>query len=243
MRSSQYISIFFINFFLFSCAQTNDWRTATKESAHLAPLASVEKAAVVQVYAAKTVSWRGNFSVHSWVATKEKNADEYTTYHVIGWRTQRGLGTVRIEKDIPDRHWFGARPEIVASYIGKEAERMIPAIVEAVKNYPYPDRYRAWPGPNSNTFVSHIIRSVPGMGIELPSNAIGKDWIHDGQIIGWSETKTGVQFSLLGALGFTVGLSDGVEVNILALSIGLDILRPALKLPFVGRIGMKDKDL
>ena len=230
-----------LSLFLFSCAQTNDWRTATKESAHLAPLPSIEKEAVVQVYAAKTVSWRGHFSVHSWIAVKQKNADDYTTYHVIGWRTQRGLGTIRAEKDIPDRHWFGARPEVISSYVGKKAEEMIPEIEKAVKNYPYPETYRAWPGPNSNTFISHIIRSVPGMGVELPPNAIGKDWIHNAQIAGLSESKTGVQFSLLGAFGFTLGLAEGIEANVLGLTFGVDFYRPALKLPMIGRIGMKDK--
>lgn len=226
--------------FLSSCAQTNDWRTATKESANIAPLPNIEKEAVVQVYAAKTVSWRGHFSVHSWVAIKEKDAAEYTTFHVIGWRSQRRLGTIRAEKDIPDRHWFGAKPELISSTIGKKAEEMIPQILAAVKNYPYPDQYRAWPGPNSNTFVSHIIRSVPGLGIELPPNAIGKDWINDAQLVGWSESKTGVQVSVLGALGFTLGLAEGVEVNLLGLSFGLDVYRPALKLPMIGRVGMKD---
>lgn len=230
-----------LSLLLFSCAQTNDWRTATKESANLAPLASVEKEAIVQVYAAKTVSWRGHFSVHSWVAVKEKNASEYTTFHVIGWRAKRGLGTVRIEKDLPDRHWFGAKPEIISSTIGKKAEDMIPQIFEAAKNYPYPDEYRAWPGPNSNTFVSHIIRSVPGFGVELPPNAIGKDWISDAQIAAWSETKTGFQLSLFGALGLTVGLAEGLELNLLGLSFGFDLYRPALKLPMIGRVGMKDQ--
>ncbi|MBY0414166.1 MAG: DUF3750 domain-containing protein, partial [Bdellovibrionales bacterium] len=204
---------------------------------------SAVKEAVVQVYAAKTVSWRGNFSVHSWIATKKKDADSYMTYHVIGWRTQRGLGTIKAEIDIPDRHWFGAKPEIVASYIGKKAQEMIPQIEEAVKSYPYPASYRAWPGPNSNTFISHIIRNTPGMGIELPSNAIGKDWIENGDIFGWSESKTGIQLSLFGALGFTLGLAEGVEINLLGLSFGLDLYRPALKLPLVGRLGMKDDNV
>jgi len=231
----------FIIIFLSSCAQTNDWRTATKESANIAPIPSLEKEAVVQVYAAKTVSWRGHFSVHSWVAIKEKNAPEYTTFHVIGWRTQRGLGTIKAEVDLPDRHWFGAKPELISSTIGKKAEEMIPQILEAVKNYPYPNQYRAWPGPNSNTFVSHIIRSVHGFGVELPPNAIGKDWISDAQVVGWSESKTGVQVSLLGALGLTLGLAEGIEVNLLGLTFGLDVYRPALKLPMIGRIGMKDE--
>ena len=79
------------------------------------------------------------------------------------------------------------------------------------------------------------------MGIELPSNAIGKDWIDDGDLVGWSESNTGVQVSLLGALGLTVGLAEGVEVNVLGLSFGVDFYRPALKLPLVGRIGMEDE--
>ncbi len=160
---------------------------------------------------------------------------------MIGWRTQRGLGTIKVEKDIPDRHWFGAKPELIASYIGSKAEAMIPQIEAAVKSYPYPAQYRAWPGPNSNTFISHINRNVPGMGIELPSNAIGKDWIDDGDLVGWSESNTGVQVSLLGALGLTVGLAEGVEVNVLGLTFGVDFYRPALKLPLVGRVGMKDQ--
>ena len=233
------IQIFFFPILLSSCAQT-DWRTARNDSAHLAPLPSIEKEAVVQIYGAKTINWRGYFSLHCWVAVKEKNGAEYTTYHVVGWRTQRGLGTIREEKDIPDRYWYGATPHIIASYTGEKAEKMIPQIQAAVKSYPYPNFYRAWPGPNSNTFVSHIIRSVPGMGVELPSNAIGKDWIAKADVVGWSETKTGVQFSLLGALGFTLGLGEGVEVNVLGLSFGVDFWRPALKLPFVGRLGFKD---
>lgn len=230
-----------ISLTLFSCAQTSDWRTASNESAKIAPLPSEEKEAIVQVYAAKTYSWRGHFSVHSWIATKGKNAAEYTTYHVIGWRLRSEQSVVREEHDVPDRRWYGAMPSIVASYKGKEAEDMIPFIQAASKNYPYPNEYRAWPGPNSNTYISHIIRSTPGMGVELPSNAIGKDWIPSGNVVAFSETKTGVQFSLLGALGFTLGLGEGIEVNLLGLSFGVDFLRPALKLPMVGRLGMADQ--
>jgi hypothetical protein len=227
----------------FSCNNTVDWRTASRESAHIAPLPKMEKAAVVQIYGAKTYSWRGHFSLHTWIATKEKNASTYVTYQVLGWRTQRGLDTIEIEKNIPDRYWYGSKTELIASYTGKKAEEMIPLIEVAAKNYPYPKFYRAWPGPNSNTFISHIIRSVPGMGVELPSNAIGKDWIHNNQMVGWSETKTGVQLSVFGVCGITLGLGEGVEIDLLGLSFGIDFLRPALKLPLIGRLGMKDADV
>ena len=36
----------------------------------------------------------------------------------------------------------------------------------AVKTYPYPDRYRSWPGPNSNTFLAHIGRAVPELRLD-----------------------------------------------------------------------------
>jgi hypothetical protein len=40
-----------------------------------------------------------------------------------------------------------------------------------------------------------------------------------------------------GLLGFSVGWVEGIEVNVLGLVTGIDIRRPALKLPGFGRIG------
>lgn len=50
----------------------NDWRTASRDSAGIAPLPAETPEAVVQVYAARTFNWRGTFAVHTWVAVKEK---------------------------------------------------------------------------------------------------------------------------------------------------------------------------
>lgn len=220
-----------------------DWRTATRESAKIAPLPSEQNEAVVHVYAARAVSWRGYFAVHSWIATKEKGADSYITYHVIGWRLRRNLSVVAIENDIPDRHWFGAKPELIRELTGAKAEIAIPKIKKAAQDYPYPNSYRAWPGPNSNTFVSFILRKVPELGVELPPHAIGRDWINRADVYALSETGTGVQLSLFGVLGLTVGLADGVEFNILGLNFGVDIFRPAVKLPLIGRLGFSDGPL
>ena len=223
---------FLMALFLINEARAQDWRTATRDSAGLAPDPQDVKEAVVQVYAARTVDWRGYFAVHSWIATKEKDATEYTTYQVIGWRVRRGQEAVAVQRDIPDRHWFGAKPDLIADLRGEKAEQAIPQIQGLSENYKYKDVYRAYPGPNSNTYISHIIRNVKEIGVELPPHAIGKDWINDGSLVGWSETGTGVQVSLWGLLGFTVGLSDGVELNILGLSFGVDLLRPRLRSPW-----------
>ena len=235
------ITIFLsFGFFLFSSCTHTDWRTADRSSAGASPAPEAEPAAIVHVYGARAINWRGNFSLHCWIATKEKGADHYLTYHVTGFRLD-DLGTsVMIGKDIPDRRWFGAVPYLIEELKGAKAEAAIPKIREAAADYPNAAIYRAWPGPNSNTFISHIIRHVPELGVELPPNAIGKDWIDDGDLVGWSESGTGVQVSVLGALGLTLGLAEGVEVNVLGMSFGVDLWRPALKLPIVGRLGFKD---
>ena len=215
-----------------------DWQTASRESANIAPLAHLETEAQVQIYTAKAFSWRGKFSVHSWLATKEKNADSYLVYHVLMWGSAYGGGVIAVQKDIPDRYWYGAKPTIIFSAKGKKAEKMIPEIYQAVNSYPYPNYYCAYPGPNSNSFISHIMRLVSGFNAPLPSNAIGKDWIHKGRFFGISETRSGFQFSLYGMLGFTIGLFDGIEINIIGLSFGIDFIRPALKLPIIGRLAI-----
>jgi hypothetical protein len=222
-------------------ALAQDWRTADRSSAGIAPSPEAEPQAVVQIYGARAFKWRGYFGIHPWISTKEKDAKAYTVYQVIGWRARSGLSVVSMEEDIPDRRWFGAEPEVLYDIRGEKAEFIIEKIKEVAPTYPYPDLYRVWPGPNSNTFVSFVIRNIPEIGMELPPTAIGKDWINKAQLVGLSESGTGVQVSALGVLGATVGLNEGVEVNILGLTFGIDLLRPAIKLPFIGRIGVKDK--
>jgi hypothetical protein len=42
---------------------------------------------------------------------------------------------------------------------------------------------------------------------------------------------TGLQLSLLGVLGVLVAAEEGVEINVLGLSLGVDLASPALRLP------------
>lgn len=225
----------------FALLNFTDWRTADRSSAGISPLPQDEREAVVEILAARAINWRGIFAVHSWIATKEKNAVAYKVYQVIGWRMYRGMPVVSAAEDIPDRKWFGAEPSLIYEARGETAEKIIPQVEELSKSYPYQDFYRIWPGPNSNSLVSYIIRHIPEIPVELPPHAIGKDWIDDGKFFGRSEAKTGYQFSVFGALGLVVGLREGIEINILGMTFGIDFLRPALKLPFIGRLGMMDQ--
>ncbi len=223
-------------------ASENSWDKASRDSAGLVAAAEETIDAQVQIYSAKAYSWRGKFSQHTWIATKEKNAENYLVHFVVLWGTYFGAdGVVVTQEDIPDRLWFDAKPEIIFSASGAEAEKLIPQIYAAVKSYPYRNLYRAYPGPNSNTFVSHVIRDVPDLKVALPSNAIGKDWLCDQngvKFFALSESKTGVQFSLFGLLGLTIGLVEGIEINLIGLNFGIDFLKPAIKLPGIGRVGV-----
>lgn len=216
-----------------------DWRSAATGSVGIAPLAANTPEAVVLVYAARTVKWRGYFAVHTWIAVKAENAVSYTTLQVIGFRLKRTGSAVVIEDGLPDRRWYGAAPELIAELRGPRAAAAIPKILAAAKTYPYPREYRAWPGPNSNTFTSWVLRHTPELATELPPHAIGKDWPATG-FVGGSESGTGLQLSVLGVAGVTLGLAEGIEMNLLGLSLGVDVARPALKLPFWGRLGMPD---
>lgn len=206
------------------------WHQAPHAPAGLAPSPAEEPRAVVQVYAARAFAWRGIFAVHTWVVTKPAGADAYRRYDVVGW----GGGRVAVNRHAPDAQWYGAAPALLADVRGERAARLIPRIEAAVADYPYATTYRTWPGPNSNTFVAHIGRSVPELGLDMPANAIGKDYRPLAEAIGTPPSGSGVQISLLGALGVIVSPREGVEVNVLGLSAGIDIDGPALRLPAVG---------
>ena len=215
-----------------------DWRTADRSSAGIAPDPQNAPEAVVQVYAARAFNWRGALAVHTWVAAKPRHGDYYTVHQVMGWRRYQNLPVVISTPDIPDRLWYGARPELLVDLRGEQATQAIPRIEAAVASYPFVHEYGLWPGPNSNTFTAHVGREVPELALDLPTTAIGKDFLTNGSIVESAPSGTGGQLSLYGLLGVTVAREEGLELNILALNFGIDLLRPAIKLPGIGRIGM-----
>ena len=154
----------------------DDWRTASRASAGIAPDPAITPEAVIQVYGAPTWGWRGWFAIHTWISMKPSNASRYTVYEVIGWREGRGLPVLRIEQDLPDRYWFGERPDLLLDKRGDGVDALIVAVDQAARAYPWADTYRMFPGPNSNTFPAWIARQVPGLDLELPFKAIGSGW-------------------------------------------------------------------
>lgn len=213
-----------------------DWRTASRAPVGLAPDPAVTPEPVVQVYAARAVRWRGYFGVHTWLAVKPRGAAAFTIYEVNGWRLRRTGSAVTVGSRAPDSRWFGSRPDLIAERRGEGVEQLIARIEQAVAAYPYADTYRVWPGPNSNTFVAHVLRAVPELRADLPATAIGKDYLGT-QLVAKSPSGTGVQFNVFGVVGALAAIEEGVELNVLGLTFGIDPLDLALNLPLAGRLG------
>ena len=170
------LTLIILTAIVISGCSTNDWRTAKRDSAGIAPLPTEHSDAVIQAYAADLFGVRGYFAVHTWISTKAKGADSYRVYDVVGWRTSRGLPALKIAEDIPDRYWYNSKPEVLLDIRGEEAERLIPKIDAAAKRYPWADEYHLIPGPNSNTFPAWIAKEVPELGLELPFKAFGSGY-------------------------------------------------------------------
>jgi len=216
-----------------------EWWSADRSSAGHLPDPAEHQAALVRVFAAPTVRWRGIVAVHSWIVVKPEGAAGYTRYDYTAWGDP-----IRVNGFAADGRWFGRTPEVVFAADGEAAAAMIPRMQEAVAGYAWRHRgdYRAWPGPNSNTFVAAVLDAVPEARVALPPTAIGKDFPHNGSWFRRTASGTGIRLTLGGYAGLTIGWVEGIEVNILGGVAGLDIRRPALKLPGLGRLGMPGLD-
>jgi len=213
------------------------WYEARRDPTGFAPDPATTPEAVIQVYAARAVAWRGAFAVHTWIVVKPAGAARFTRYEVLGFGVAGGAAAVRVDRTGPDNYWFGAQPVILLDRRGPNVDALIDKVRAAVATYPYPHEYRMWPGPNSNSFTAYVARAVPELGLALPANAIGKDYLPGGALFGAAPSGTGYQFSLLGMAGLLVALHEGFEVNLLGLNFGIDFRSPALKLPGIGRLG------
>ena len=138
----------------------SSWRTADWSASGVLP-APLPDAAAIHILAARTGGLKGAFAVHSWIVVKRPGQSGYDRYDKVGWGTP-----VRRNRYPADGRWYSNDPEIVASLEGAPAAQLIPAVESAVADYPYvrSGDYRIWPGPNSNSFVAHVLRAVPELG-------------------------------------------------------------------------------
>jgi hypothetical protein len=64
--------------------RVKEWRTADRSSAGLLPPARADQEAVVRIFSARTVRWRGIIATHSWIVVKEAGAPVYSRLYGVG---------------------------------------------------------------------------------------------------------------------------------------------------------------
>jgi hypothetical protein len=82
------------------------------------------------------------------------------------------------------------------------------------------------------------MRLVPELRAKLPNTAIGKDFAEDGRWLSLTPSRTGLQFSIGGYGGITVGWVEGIELNLLGAVVGVEFRKPSISLAGLGRFGM-----
>ena len=192
--------------------------------------------AVIEIYSARSARWRGVASVHTWLAMKRRHESTFSRYEVNGWNAKNRQSTIVKTNGTSDDYWYEYYPEKIFELVGPSAEAVIDAVEFEVSNYPYAKTYKAWPGPNSNTFIAYIARKIPAIAVDLPPTAIGKDYMEGFQIT-VPPSNRGYQMNINGLFGMTLSPEEGFEINIASAVYGIDINPPAIKLPAVGRLG------
>lgn len=211
------------------------WREADWSSSGLLPLPSADEQAAIYILSARTGGMKGALASHAWVVTKAAGATAYNRYDKVGWGAP-----IRRNAYAADGRWYSNTPFVVARVTGDAATALIPKVEAAIAAYPYaqPGGYRIWPGPNSNTFVAHVLRSVPQLDAVLPPDAVGRDYLPEGRLFMIDADRRDLHATLYGLLGLSVGVRSGFEVHFMGLVAGIDVRYPGVKIPGFGRIGV-----
>lgn len=208
-----------------------NWRDADWSSSGQLPLAREDREAAIYVFSAMTGGFKGAIASHAWIVTKQKGGADYVRYDKVGWGSP-----IRRNHRPADAYWYSNAPRLVTEVHGAAAERLIPRVEQAIADYPYgmAGGYRIYPGPNSNTFVAHVLRQVPELGAVLPSDAVGRDYLPDGRVFSIDADGRDMHLTYDGLIGLSAGARSGLEVHFLGLVAGIDVQKPGLKVPGLG---------
>jgi hypothetical protein len=66
------------------------------------------------------------------------------------------------------------------------------------------------------------------LAIQLPSNAVGKDFLPAGRVVALAPSGSGFQVLPYGLIGILFAADEGLELNLLGFHLGVDPVRPAL---------------
>lgn len=192
---------------------------------------------VVQLRCAPLPAPLGTIALHYWFTEFAPEEGRWHRWEL--WQTADAGGTSwgHVHRDLmPPASGTGGGPGwVTAEWRGEPARRLRAALAES-PHYPARDRYFAWPGPNSNTYVAWILRRA-AVSADLGPRGIGGNYLGVcGAAV--TTTRTGAQVETP-VLGLKAGLLDGMEVHLIGFTAGVGFWPPAVKTP-LGRVGFAE---
>lgn len=134
-------------------------------------ISALEARLKVQLRHASLPSLLGLFASHYWFvvfdAGKAERWEVWQTRNAGG----RSIGHLHCDLKPADANVGGGPMHVEAEWTGTEAEK-IRDVLQRAQAYPFCERYRYWPGPNSNTFVAWVLREA-GVAHPLARRAVG----------------------------------------------------------------------
>jgi hypothetical protein len=198
----------------------------------------------VQLWSATLPSVLRVIAVHTWFNVFDEKEGRWRRWEVWQNRDAGGESWGHVHRDLmhPERPVGGGPASCESEWTGDEAERLL-AVLERSPEYPERDRYRYWPGPNSNTYAAWVL-SQAGIPYSLNPRAIGKDFLGvHGYGLKREMGKTQLESPLLGVC---VDPLRAVELHVLALTLGIErqplaLITPLGRLRFRRAISAEDR--
>ncbi len=128
-----------------------------------------------------------NFAVHTWVVTNKKG--ETNRWEVWQFKNAGAVSWGHVHKNLfqlftgmnvffilTKKRFRSKMIYKMAGADGSKAHQLISFIEIKAHEYPFRNKYRYVPGPNSNTFTQWIVDRMDEKAANLPGNAFGKGY-------------------------------------------------------------------
>ncbi len=182
------------------------------------------------------------FGVHTWIAVKRSGAPEFTVHEVIGYRLRRD-GTTVVSRVRAARQPLVRRRARLAQRCSRPRRRCTD---RSHRN----SRYRTihTTAPIASGPAPTRTPSPPSSFAMFRSCASTCRRLRSARIISassrWRSLRAApaVNSTFFGLAGVAAGWEEGVELNLLGLTFGVDPVSLSIKLPLLGRIGPDDHE-
>ena len=134
------------------------------------------KNTIVELRAARVPGWSGFVADHHWLLVlREFDGQHYEAcdrWEIWQHAKQNDTCWGHLHKNLlaPYQGVGNGPSRPIQQWAGDDAREIIKTLESSPETYPYCEKYRYWPGPNSNTFAQWVVRGKMKLGVR----AVGK---------------------------------------------------------------------